>query len=268
MSNNARRNKRQGDKSANGKQASKLGQRQQQTRAERGERLIAEEQRNQRESYNLSWFKPVGSQPLIVQSMEDRDLTIIDSPSGTGKTSTVLWKALSELENKYYSHIILIKTPTEVGTDQIGFLPNSADDKISVHMEAMKSIFLDFMSLGKLETDIKNGKIVLTIPNFVLGKTFYNSLIILEEAQTMNPETIKLLSERCGEGSRVVIVGDSKQRYSVKKREDGFRDLINRVTGEYQGFRESKYDNVGYIRMESNNNMRSSLSKFITEIYE
>ncbi len=263
MSKNASRNRRGGDK-----RPSKLEQRQQENRALRGERLIAEEHRTQREGYNLKWFKPVLAQPLIVQSMEERDLTIVDSPSGTGKTSTVLWKALAELEGGYYSHVILIKTPTEVGTDQIGFLPNSAEDKISVHMEAMKSIFLDFMSPGKLETDIKNGKIVLTIPNFVLGKTFYNSLIILEEAQTMNPETIKLLSERCGSGSRVVIVGDSKQRYSVKKREDGFRDLINRVTGDYHGQRESKYDNVGYIRMETNNNMRAPLSRFITEIYE
>ncbi len=264
MSKNASRNNRRGGD----KRSAKFEQRQQEARHLRGERQIIEEQRTQREGYNLGWFKPVLSQPLIVQSMEERDLTIIDSPSGTGKTSTVLWKALSELQEDYYSHLVLIKTPTEVGTDQIGFLPNSAEDKISVHMEAMKSIFLDFMSPGKLETDIKNGKIVLTIPNFVLGKTFYNSLIILEEAQTMNPETIKLLAERCGSGSRVVVVGDSKQRYSVKKREDGFRDLINRVTGDYHGQRESKFDNVGYIRMETNNNMRSSLSRFITEIYE
>lgn len=262
MSKNASRNRR------SDKKTSKLGQRQQDSRVNRGEKLLAEDQRTQREVYDLKWFKPVLSQPLIVQSMEERDLTIVDSPSGTGKTSTVLWKALSELQSGYYSHIVLIKTPTEVGTDQIGFLPNSAEDKISVHMEAMKSIFLDFMSQGKLDTDIKNGKIILTIPNFVLGKTFYDSLIILEEAQTMNPETIKLLAERCGAGSRVVVVGDSKQRYSVKKREDGFRDLINRVTGDYHGQRESKFDNVGYIRMETNNNMRSSLSRFITEIYE
>ena len=265
MSKQANRNQRRGGD----KKPSKLEQRQQEaSRASRGERLIADEQRLQREGYNLKWFKPVLAQPLIVQSMEERELTIVDSPSGTGKTSTILWKALSELENGYYSHIVLIKTPTEVGTDQIGFLPNSAEDKISVHMDAMKSIFFDFMSPGKLETDIKNGKIVLTIPNFILGKTLYNSLIILEECQTMNPETVKLLTERCGEGSRVVIAGDSKQRYSVKKREDGFRDLINRVTGDYQGHRESKFDNVGYIRMETNNNMRSSLSRFITEIYE
>lgn len=221
-------------------------------------------------SFELSWFNPVGDQQKIADSMEINDLTIVDSPSGTGKSSTVLWKALSEYKNKNFDKIYLIKNPTEAGDDQIGFLPSSAEDKISVHMESMKSIFYQFISKEKLENDIKAENIILTIPNFLLGRTIDRSIIILEEAQTMSPNTVKLISERAGQGSIVVIVGDSKQRYSVKKRDDGLNDLIGRVTtptGE-TGELISKYESVGYVKMTSDNNMRSSLSKFITEIYE
>ena len=219
-------------------------------------------------SFELSWFSPVGEQQKIVDSMDCHDLTIVDSPSGTGKSSTVLWKALSDYQRGVFDKIYLIKNPTEAGDDQIGFLPSSAEDKISVHMEAMKSIFYQFVSKEKLENDIKTGNIILTIPNFLLGTTIDSSVIILEEAQTMSPNTVKLISERAGHGSIVVVVGDSKQRYSVKKREDGLNDLISRVTTEVDGVKVSKYDNTGYIKMTSDNNMRSSLSKFITEIYE
>ena len=219
-------------------------------------------------SFELSWFSPVGEQQSIVDSMDYNELTIVDSPSGTGKSSTVLWNALTEYKNKNFDKVYLIKNPTEAGDDQIGFLPSSAEDKISVHMEAMKSIFYQFVSKEKLENDIKTGNIVLTIPNFLLGTTIDNAIIILEEAQTMSPNTVKLISERAGKGSIVVIVGDSRQRYSVKKRDDGLNDLITRVTDEIDGVRRSKYDNTGYIKMTSDNNMRSSLSKFITEIYE
>src|SRR5690606_6360324 len=132
-----------------------------------------------------------------------------------------------------------------------------------------KGIFLQFMSAEKLDNDIKSGNIVITIPNFLLGATIERSIIIIEEAQTMSPNTIKLIAERAGEGSIVVVVGDSKQRYSVKKREDGFNDLIRKVTVESKnGPRISKFENVGYVRMSSDNNMRSALSKFITDIYE
>lgn len=219
-------------------------------------------------SFELNWFSPVGDQEKIVDSMDNHDLTVVDSPSGTGKSSTVLWKALTDYKNKVFDKVYLIKNPTEAGDDQIGFLPSSAEDKISVHMEAMKSIFYQFVSKEKLENDIKTGNIVLTIPNFLLGTTIDNSVIILEEAQTMSPNTVKLISERAGQGSIVVVVGDSRQRYSVKKREDGLNDLITRITTEVDGVRKSKYENTGYIKMTSDNNMRSSLSKFITEIYE
>lgn len=219
-------------------------------------------------SFDLNWFSPVGDQQKIVDSMSVHDLTIVDSPSGTGKSSTVLWKALTDYHNKDFKKIYLIKNPTEAGDDQIGFLPSTAEDKISVHMEAMKSIFYQFMSKEKLENDIKSGNIVLTIPNFLLGTTIDSSIIILEEAQTMSPNTVKLISERCGQDSIVVVVGDSRQRYSVKKRDDGLNDLITRVTEDDEGSLRSKYENTGYVKMTSDNNMRSSLSKFITEIYE
>lgn len=219
-------------------------------------------------SYELDWFTPVGQQHEIVESMDTKDLTIVDSPSGTGKSTTVLWKALTEYKAKNFEKIYLIKNPTEAGDDQIGYLTGDADNKISYHIEVMKGIFHQFISKEKLENDLKSGNIVITIPNFLLGTTIDNAIIILEESQTMSPNTVKLIAERAGQGSIVVVVGDSRQRYSVKKREDGLNDLIQKVTSTVDGVSESKFDSVGYIRMTSENNMRSELSKFITEIYE
>ena len=218
--------------------------------------------------YKLDWFTPEGSQHLITEAMDDCELIVVDAPSGTGKSTTVLWKALNDYKQRKYQKVLLIKNPTEAGNDQIGFLSGDKSSKLEAHMESMKSIFLQFMSSGKLENDIKNENIVLDIPNYLLGRTFDDTLILLEEAQTMSPETVKLCAERAGQGSKVVVVGDSKQRYSVKGRKDGLRDLIEKVTQEHAGYLIPKYANVGYIRMESDNNMRSSLSKFITEIYE
>lgn len=217
--------------------------------------------------FKLDWFTPEGDQHLIVEAMDDCEITLVDAPSGTGKSTTVLWKALSDYKQRKYQKIMLLKNPTEAGDDQIGFLSGSAEDKISKHIQAMKGIFLQFMSAGKLENEIKNENIVLDIPNYLLGSTFDDTLIILEESQTMSPNTIKLCAERAGQNSKVVVVGDSKQRYSVKGRPDGLRDLIGKVTQEHAGYLIPKYKNVGYIRMEASNNMRSSLSKFITEVY-
>lgn len=240
-----------------------------QAKQERGEERVVSKKPSMLTHWSLDWFVPNGDQHLIVESMEEKPLTVIQAPSGTGKSTTVLWKALTEYARGKYKRVILFKNPTEVGDDQIGFLQGDKNDKLQAHMETMQTIFYNFMTKEKLKNDMSSGNIVLDIPNYRLGDTFDYSIIILEEAQTMSPKTIKLLSERAGIDSKVVIVGDPKQDYSIKKRTDGLADLVRRVTYEQNGYRQSKYPNtVGYIRMESNNNMRSSLSRFITELYE
>lgn len=220
------------------------------------------------QDYNLGWFKPKGKQQDIQSAMETKELIIVNSPSGTGKSSTIIHKALSDYKRGRFNKIILIKTPAESGTDQIGFLTGSKNEKLLSHMESMKSIFLHFMTKNKLENDIASGNLVFDVPNYLQGRTIDNAIIILEEAQVMNPDTVKLCAERAGKDSIVVVAGDSDQRYAIKKREDGLRDLIDRVCYEnYNALFPIKDEVVAYVEMDYSHNMRSNLSRYITEIY-
>ena len=220
--------------------------------------------------FYLDWFIPTEDQKKIIESMDDHDLTIVKAPSGCGKSATVLWKALKEYRVRNFNKIIIIKNPTEAGDDKIGYLTGDSTQKLSYHMDSMKSLFYQFISKNKLENDVSNENIVFDIPNFLLGKTLDNSIIILEEAQTMSPNTIKLCIERAGVDSIVVVVGDSAQAYSVKSRNDGLADLIGRMTVErFGGEVDSRYpEMVGYVEMSHDNNMRSDLSHLITKVYD
>ena len=218
--------------------------------------------------WNLDWYKPNGRQCDIIDSIDRHDLTIVDAPSGTGKSSTVIYKAIQEYRRGAFRKIVLIKNPSESADDQIGYLSGSKSDKLTAHMQSMKKLFQQFMSNNKLENDLSNGNIVLDIPNYLLGATIDDSLVLIEEAQTMSPNILKLCMERAGKGTKVVVVGDSKQRYSAKKRDDGLADLIEKVTYDNYGARFSNSDFVGYVKMDSSHNMRSDLSKFITDLYD
>lgn len=237
-------------------------------KAEQEARLIHKKPTLDRD-WHLDWFTPVGKQTDIIESMEINELSIVKAVSGTGKSTTVLWKALSDYKAGKYRSVWLIKNPTEVGDDQLGLLSGDKNTKLTSHIESMKTIFLQFMSKGKLENDLSNGNIRIDIPNYLLGMTIDDAVIILEEAQLMSPATIKLVCERAGSGSIVVVVGDPKQAYGIKRREDGLSDLIKKVIDFVDGQVVIKYpERVGYIEMKSDNNMRSNLSAFITELYE
>ena len=218
------------------------------------------------EKYNFSWFKPTGRQQEIVDAIDQYDWVGVQAPSGCGKTTTVVWKALNLL-GKGYRKIVFVKNPTEAGDDQIGFLTGNEGSKLEPHFDAMRGVFLDFMNKGKLESDEKNGNIQFKIPNFLLGATISDAVVILDECQTYSPNTLKLLMERVDDSCKLLILGDSFQRYSVKKRDDGFTDLLKRVTDIDDKGRYSVEPLFKYVELTTNENKRGAISKRVTEIY-
>lgn len=230
---------------------------------------VPTERHNQSNDWYLDNFHPQGLQIDCVESFEKNIFTIVDAPSGCGKSSVALHWGLQQLRNRDVNQLIFIKNPTEAGDDKIGFLSGDEQDKLQAHMDTTKRIFDTFLSKGALECAIKKDNIRLTIPNFLLGATFDNAVVIIDETQVMSDKTVKMLLERCGKNAKYIIAGDSGQRYSVGNRNDGFKDLINRVTGEGGGIRQSIYPGkIGYIKMTYLDNMRSDGSALINKVYE
>lgn len=255
----------QQDKSGRGKVKNTHG-----TKTTRGNEQIANDNKANNEDYNLSWFKPTSAQKEIIISMCTNDLTLVQGSSGVGKSTTAIYQALSDLKRGYVKHLVFIKTPSEDGSDQIGFLSGNENDKLVAHMEAMRSIFLTFMSKEKLAMEEKRGRIQFKIPNFIAGATLSDSWVLIDEGQKINEDTTKLLLERAGEGTRVVLLGDKRQRYAAKRRGDGFTDLVGRVTevDPATEVRESVVDTFGYVELPASENKRSALSRKVVEIYE
>ncbi len=218
--------------------------------------------------WKMHLFNPTVKQDPIPQSMVENYLTVVNAPSGCGKTSVAVWKALSLYKQNVFKRVVFVKNPTEAGDDQIGFLSGDADEKLTRHFHETKRIFTQFISKGKMDSGEREGWLEFTIPNFLLGATIDDAIILIDEAQTMSPDTIKLLIERAGRDSHVVVMGDSRQRYSVKRRDDGFSDLISKITEQdEEGNFISKYGIVGYVELTTEENQRSELSKLVTELY-
>lgn len=253
------------------KQNRKAKQDKHQRRVERGHEQLAVDRRQKEfdNDWKLDWFRPQGQQIFVEDAFKENTFTIVDAPSGCGKTSAALWLALNAYRSGEFNKVVFLKNPTEVGDDQIGYLSGSETDKLKAHLQTTRYIFHEFMSPTKLENDEGAGRIRLSIPNFLLGATLDYSVVLVDESQLMSPETMKLLLERCGVGTKYIILGDSRQRYAVKKRQDGFKDLIEKTTYDQFGTRLSnKPGMIGYVKMNTNENRRSEGSKFITQLYE
>lgn len=125
---------------------------------------------NKYQKYDLDWFKPRGRQVEIMDAVDTHDWVAVEAPSGSGKTTALLWKALNLIQQGKYRRLVFVRGVMEVGDDCIGYLKGSEEDKLSA-LDSTRWLFLDFMSKGKLECEEKAGNIVFKIPNFLLGAT-------------------------------------------------------------------------------------------------
>lgn len=237
------------------------------SRQSRGDQMIANDIAIKNENYDLSWFKPSQGQTKILQSMMEKDCTLVDGKSGCGKSTTVIWQSLKWLKDGHYRKIIFIKSPTQMGMDDVGFL-SSNEAKFDYPLMAMRDIFHSFMSKQKLESEEKKERIQFTFPNWLAGITFSNAIVIIDELQLMQPEIVKLCIERADSSCKVVCMFDAKQRYASNWRKDGATDLLNRVSKVEDGVRYITEPLFGYVKLSSSENRRGALSKRITELYD
>ena len=241
------------------------------SRSERGEQMIAHDRQVNSQDYNLSWFQPTQNQRKILESIKYNDCTVVQASSGVGKSTSAIYQALKMLQTKDYNKIIFIKTPSEDSNDKIGFLTGSSNQKLEAHMEAMRSIFHSFMSANKLEMEERRGNIVFTIPNFIAGLSWgAGTVIIVDEAQKISDNIMKLIMERVCDGAKLIVLGDKYQRYAHDKRNDGMSVLVDMITElDCNGERHSKEEPIfGYVELTSEDNMRGRLSKRVLELFE
>lgn len=214
---------------------------------------------------NLNRFILTPVQQELSRVIDDNTITFLEAPAGTGKTSVVLHNYCKRYLASKEQDILIIRTPVEASSDKIGFLPDTKEAKLEPHFAAYRKILGDFLG-QKFNADLGK-RIIFDIPNFQLGCTWDNKLVLIDEAQQKEPLILKLLLERIGVNTKVVVCGDPSQLYSGGKR-NALSDGISRFTVETpDGGREPKYDQIGYFKMTAADVMRSDIVKTVIQAY-
>ena len=215
----------------------------------------------------LKLFTPTQSQKILINTIRENTITFVDSPAGSGKSSTVLWHFCKEFVLDNTKEIMVIRTPVEFCDDKIGFLPNGLDQKLEPHFAPARSILEDFLGKGKVAADL-DLRIHFKIPNYMLGATLTDKFVLIDEAQQLSPQILKLLLERIGKGTKVVVAGDSNQLFDAHGKRNGLSDAIDRFFNEdEEGYLTAKYVNIGFHAFTVDEIMRDEIVKSVVTAY-
>lgn len=230
----------------------------------RGVKVVPKQQWS--EQYGIHSFTLTESQNILRNKIIENDLVVCEAPAGTGKSLSVLYSFVKEYIADSTKQIMIIRTPVQAGLDDVGFLPASLESKLEPHFESTKNLLEQLLTKGKVETDL-NHRIHFKIPNFMLGATLDNTLLLIDEAQQMSPLILKLLLERVGLDSKVVICGDNSQMYASTKGRNALRDLTPRFFKDYNGEMVAKYPNCAYHSFDVEDVQRSEFVKTVIRAY-
>ena len=116
---------------------------------------------------------------------------------------------------------------------EIGFLSGDYSDKVAPIRATFAS---SFEELGEdLEAYEKSQRVVFDVPVYQRGFTFESTIIIIDEAQLMEPGVLKGLITRAHESSIVICLGDTRQATDnrfLNENYNGLSNLINRLQGQ------------------------------------
>ena len=157
------------------------------------------------------------------QIILDNTITLLGGSAGSGKTLLACNVALDGLLRRQYDKIIITR-PT-VSKEEIGFLPGDLREKMDPWVQPIYQNFFALYDKVKIEKLITDGKIEIVPVSFMRGRTFMDSMIIVDEAQNVTHEQMEMITSRIGLRSKMMVCGDDYQIDLKKKADSGFKYL-------------------------------------------
>jgi len=150
------------------------------------------------------------AQRRYVELIACHDICFAIGPAGTGKTYLAMAMAVSALNRKEVSRVILTRPAVEAG-ERLGFLPGDLADKVDPYMQPLYDALHDMMDFEKVARLTERGVIEVAPLAFMRGRTLNDAFVILDEAQNTTTEQRKMFLTRLGYNSKAVVTGDLTQ---------------------------------------------------------
>jgi PhoH-like ATPase len=165
---------------------------------------------------------------------ENISLVSLTGVPGSGKTFLALMTALKFIEKDSKKRIIFTRPIQTVGKD-IGFLPGSLEEKMSPWLAPIVDNFRNqFGDLSYFEMMLEKGQIDVAPLSHIRGRSFNDSVIIVDEAQNATVHELKTVISRTGKNSKIILLGDIEQvdLPYVNKFSNGLTIVIEKLKNE------------------------------------
>lgn len=201
------------------------------------------------------------SQKEVLKVIEDHDISIITGPPGTGKTYLSCARALKYIKENpgTYKRIVLIKSVNVPKDEEIGYLKGTLEEKMELYVYPFISNFEKVIGKPTVQSLRSSGVIEILPIKFALGVTLDDAIVIVDEAQQISKDNLRTLITRIGLNSKIIFLGDIKQKSVNQNKKSALEILIEHFVG---------IPEIGMVELGSDDVVRHPIIKKIIGIFD
>ena len=155
------------------------------------------------------------NQKLLINTIKEKEVVICSGPAGSGKTYLACAEALKLIKRyKRYKKIVIVKSVTTLKNEEIGFLKGNLREKMEPFMFSFVHNFEKLVGQS-ITSRLRELKTIEEMPiAYMRGINLDRSIIIIDEAQNISQENIRTIMTRLGKDSKMIFLGDERQKDS------------------------------------------------------
>lgn len=168
-------------------------------------------------------------------------------------------------DNKKFKKFVYIKTLDPVSGKDIGYLPGTKEEKIQPLLSPLYDSLEKLMDINRQEAEAQiqlltlECKFEIETISHIRGRSFNNTLLIIDEAENLDISSIKTLLTRCDSECRILLLSDDAQIDNPK---------LSAISNGTALVKEKLVGQELFSFIELNTSVRSKFTDLVTKLMD
>lgn len=150
-------------------------------------------------------------QSAYLRSLFGSPCVVCEGPAGVGKTYLAASVAAKDLSEKRIRRIILSRANVSTGKS-LGAFPGTVEEKMAPWLLPITDVLKKQLGESFYKWAVGSGAIQIQPIETIRGRSFDESIILMDEAQQLTKDEIKAITTRIGQYSKLFLMGDPAQK--------------------------------------------------------
>jgi len=145
---------------------------------------------------------------LNALSDSENEIVGLFGPTGTGKSLLSIAYGISSVQSGRYKRFVIARPIVDVSTGRALTPEDLGEMYYKLAAAYIQDILGEYATGGEIEKLLREEAVVVTDVNYLRGRTFDDTVMFLDDAQNVQPDSAAEVLIRLGRNSKLIVAGD------------------------------------------------------------